>query len=171
MRVLVKQEPVLGTKLKNILSEMNFEIVLNQARTRQEIDMGFALQSVCNKYFGFPCEFLGGLEYDNAVWQSLRQRHHLLMANRQTHLYAQLMSMARKIAKPRQLKSCGITAVRNELIDERALRRPNVLRILGGHARRPAPLKFTTLTNAHAKPIHLRVRLFTVCLLRKRRKN
>ncbi len=107
LRVLVKREPVLGLKLKNVLSEMGFEIVLNQARTRQEVDMGMALQSVCNKYFGFPCEFLGGLEYDNAVWQSLRQKHHLLMANRQSHLYAQLMSMARKIAKPKASRSAA----------------------------------------------------------------
>ena len=107
LRVLVDREPVLGTKLRNILTELNFEIVLNQARTRQEIDMGYALQSVCNKYFGFPCEFLGGLEYDNAVWQSLRQKNHLLMANRQTHLYAQLMAMARKIARPKQAKSAA----------------------------------------------------------------
>jgi flagellar biosynthesis protein FlhG len=104
MRILVKQEPVLGLKLKNLLGDMGFEIVLNQARTRQEVDIGYSLQSVCNKYFGFPCEFLGGLEYDNAVWQSLRQKHHLLMANRQTHLYAQLMAMARKIAKPKLAK-------------------------------------------------------------------
>ena len=107
IRALVKQEPVLGLKLKNILHEMNFEIVLNQARTRQEVDMGFALQSVCNKYFGFPCEFLGGLEYDNAVWQSLRQKNHLLVANRQTHLYAQLMAIARKIAKSKPSKAAA----------------------------------------------------------------
>jgi len=100
IRVLVAREPVLGMKLKNIMTDLGFKIVLNQARTRQEVDMGYALQSVCNKYFGFPCEFLGGLEYDNAVWQSLRQKHHLLMANRQSHLYAQLMGIARKIAKP-----------------------------------------------------------------------
>lgn len=102
MRVISQKEPVLGTKLKSLMSDINFEIILNQARTRQEIDLGHALQSTCNKYFGFPCQFLGGLEYDNAVWQSLRQRHHLLMANRQSHLYAQLMSIARKIAKVRQ---------------------------------------------------------------------
>ena len=100
MRVLIEREPVMGTKLKNIMSDLGFKIVLNQARTRQETELGFALQSVCNKYFGFPCDFLGGLEYDNAVWQSLRQKHHLLMANRQSHLYAQLMGIARKIAKP-----------------------------------------------------------------------
>jgi flagellar biosynthesis protein FlhG len=105
IRILVEREPVLGLKLKNILSDLSFQIVLNQARTRQESDMGMALQSVCNKYFGFPCEFLGGLEYDNAVWQSLRQRHHLLMANRQSHLYAQLMGIARKIAKTQPLKA------------------------------------------------------------------
>lgn len=105
IRVLVQREPVLGLKLKNIMSDLNFEIVLNQARTRQEIEMGNALQSVCNKYFGFPCDFLGGLEYDNAVWQSLRQRNHLLMSNRQSHLYGQLMSIARKIAKTTPLKA------------------------------------------------------------------
>ncbi len=107
MHALVKQEPILGPKLKHILEDMNFEIVLNQARTRQEIELGHALQSVCVKYFGFPCHFLGGLEYDNAVWQSLRQKNHLLMANRQTHLYAQLMAMARKIGKPRREKTAA----------------------------------------------------------------
>lgn len=105
MHVLIQREPVLGLKLKNILNTMNFEIVLNQARTRQEMEMGHALQSVCTKYFGLPCEFLGSLEYDNAVWQSLRQRNHLLMANRQSHLYAQLMGLARKIVKSHQQKA------------------------------------------------------------------
>ncbi|HMN69069.1 MAG TPA: P-loop NTPase [Bdellovibrionales bacterium] len=99
MKALVERQPVMGLKLKNIMQDMNFGIVLNQARTRQETEMGHALRSVCNKYFGFPCEFLGGLEYDNAVWQSLRQKNHLLMANRQTHLYAQLMTIARKLGK------------------------------------------------------------------------
>lgn len=105
IRVLVEREPVLGLKLKSILAGLNYEIVLNQARTRQEADLGYSLQSVLNKYFGFPCEFLGALEYDNAVWQSLRQRNHLLMANRQSHLYAQLMGLARKLVKSHQLKA------------------------------------------------------------------
>jgi flagellar biosynthesis protein FlhG len=105
IRVLVQREPVLGLKLKHILGEMNYQIVLNQARTRQETDMGLALQSVCNKYFGFHCDFLGGLEYDNAVWQSLRQKNHLLMANRQSHLYAQLMKIARSLANPQSAKA------------------------------------------------------------------
>ena len=98
MRILAEREPTLAPKIASIAAELNFQIVLNQARTRQEVEMGRALQSVCTKYFGFPSDFLGGLEYDNAVWQSLRQRHHLLQANRSSHLYAQLMSIARKLA-------------------------------------------------------------------------
>jgi flagellar biosynthesis protein FlhG len=105
LKVLITREPIIGMKLKGILSDLNFQVVLNQARTRQEVDMGQAMQSVCNKYFGFPCELLGALEYDNAVWQSMRQRHHLLMANRQSHLYAQLMGLSRKIAKYKQFKA------------------------------------------------------------------
>jgi flagellar biosynthesis protein FlhG len=102
---LVRREPILGLKLKNILGALNFEIILNQGRTRQELDLGHSLTSVCNKYFGFPCELLAALEYDNAVWQSLRQRNHLLMSNRQSHLYAQLMGLARKLVKSHQLKA------------------------------------------------------------------
>ena len=105
IHALVKREPVLGLKLKNILSCLSYEIILNQGRTRQELDLGYSLTSVCNKYFGFPCEFLASLEYDNAVWQSLRQRSHLLTANRQSHLYAQLMGLARKLVKSHQLKA------------------------------------------------------------------
>ena len=105
LRTLAEQRPDVSQKIRGIGSELNFQIVLNQARTRQEVEMGHQLQSVCTKYFGFPSEFLGGLEYDNAVWQSLRQRHHLLMANRSSHLYAQLMHIARKIARTHDLKA------------------------------------------------------------------
>lgn len=105
IQALVKREPVLGMKLKSIMDGLNYEIVLNQGRTRQELDLGHSLTSVCTKYFGFPCEFLASLEYDNAVWQSLRQRNHLLMSNRQSHLYAQLMVLARKLVKTHQLKA------------------------------------------------------------------
>lgn len=105
IQFIVKQEPVLGPKLKNLMSNIGFQLVLNQARTRQEAEMGYSLQSVCHKYFGFPCPFVGALDYDNAVWQSLRQRHHLLSSNRQSHLYGQLMSLARKIAKSQELQA------------------------------------------------------------------
>lgn len=97
--------PVLLHKVQNVLRQIDFQIVLNQARTAQDTSLGASIQSVCNKHFGLSCSLLGNLDYDNAVWQSLRQKHHLLMANRQSHLYAQLMGMARRLASPQPLKA------------------------------------------------------------------
>jgi flagellar biosynthesis protein FlhG len=96
---------VLQHKMQNVLRQIDFQIILNQARTAQEMSMSASIQSVCNKHFGLPCGLLGSLEYDNAVWQSLRQKHHLLMANRQSHLYAQLMGVARRLTSPQPLRA------------------------------------------------------------------
>jgi flagellar biosynthesis protein FlhG len=96
---------VLQHKIQNVVRQIDFQIVLNQARTAQDATLGPAIQSVCNKHFNLDCGLLGCLDYDNAVWQSLRQKHHLLMANRQSHLYAQLMGMARRLANPQPLKA------------------------------------------------------------------
>ena len=105
IRALIKQEPNLGGKINTLMSELNFKIVLNQARTRADLELGHSLQSVCSRYFGFPCNYVGGLEYDNAVWQCLRQKQHLLLANRQSHLYAQLIAIARSLSAPQILKA------------------------------------------------------------------
>lgn len=105
IRALVKRQPQLGGKINSIMSDLNFKIVLNQARTRAELEIGHSLQSVCSRYFGFPCDYVGGLEYDNAVWQCLRQKQHLLLANRQSHLYAQLIAIARSLSAKQILKA------------------------------------------------------------------
>jgi flagellar biosynthesis protein FlhG len=107
LKKLCGQNAVLQHKVSNILRQIDFEIVLNQARTAQDMSLGGAIQSVCHKHFGLPCNLLGTLEYDNAVWQSLRQKHHLLMANRQSHLYAQLMGIARRLSSPQTLKTAA----------------------------------------------------------------
>ena len=107
MKKICAQNAVLQHKVQNVLRQIDFQIVLNQARTAQDAALGPSIQSVCTKHFGLPCGFLGSLDYDNAVWQSLRQKHHLLMANRQSHLYAQLMGVARRLANPQPLRAVG----------------------------------------------------------------
>jgi flagellar biosynthesis protein FlhG len=100
LRRVCGRDPVISHKVTNVMKQLDFRVVLNQVRTAQDATLGPAIQSVAHKHFGLPCNLLGTLDYDNAVWQSLRQKHHLLMANRQSHLYAQLMGMARRISSP-----------------------------------------------------------------------
>src|SRR5262249_19072315 len=80
MRRVCGDNAVLQHKMQNIVRQLDFQIVLNQARTAQDTTLGPSIQSVCYKHFGIGCRLLGTLDYDNAVWQSLRQKHHLLMA-------------------------------------------------------------------------------------------
>ena len=53
-------------------------VVLNQARNQADMDIGQSMEHICQKYFGFQSRYLGYLNYDEAVWKSLRNRRHLM---------------------------------------------------------------------------------------------
>lgn len=94
---LFKEEENLS--LKQQIDQFQFNIVLNQCRSYKDIGLGHSIKSVSQKYFGLPTEFLGHLDYDNAVWQSLRSRKHLLVEYPHSQLYTQLMQLSRKLAQ------------------------------------------------------------------------
>jgi flagellar biosynthesis protein FlhG len=48
------------------------ELIVNQMRTKNDIQIGFSIKSICQKYFGIDMKYLGYVEYDNCVWQSIR---------------------------------------------------------------------------------------------------
>lgn len=98
LTAIKEQRPDLAKKLEEIVGQLNFEVILNQARTATDEKLGDNIKVICQRHFGFNCEFLGALGYDNAVWQSLRQKKHLLVANPYSHLYAQIMGVARKLS-------------------------------------------------------------------------
>ena len=47
-------------------------------RTQTDIDIGFSMKLICKKYFGFNLDYVGYLDYDQAVWQSVKKRKPLL---------------------------------------------------------------------------------------------
>ena len=52
---------------------------MNQVRSQHDIDIGFSIQSVCKRYFGIDMDYVGYLDYDSSVWQSVKKRQPLLM--------------------------------------------------------------------------------------------
>lgn len=94
---LYKEEGV--NTLKEQIDQFQFNIILNQCRSYKDISLGNSIKSVSQKYFGLPAEFLGHVDYDNAVWQSLRARKHLLVEHPHSRLYTQLMQLSRKLAQ------------------------------------------------------------------------
>ncbi len=79
VRKIIEINPEMGMRLKNEISKIRLKLVVNQVRSQADIDIGFSIQSICKRYFGIEIEFIGYLDYDAAVWQSVKKRRPLLM--------------------------------------------------------------------------------------------
>jgi flagellar biosynthesis protein FlhG len=62
------------------LKEFSVNIVLNQARTNQDIMTGNSVKSICLKFFGINALYSGYVEYDELVSRSVNQRNPYMQA-------------------------------------------------------------------------------------------
>ncbi|MCO5143673.1 MAG: P-loop NTPase [Oligoflexia bacterium] len=83
----------LGGKVRLAMNEMNLKLVVNQTRTGTDAEIGFGVKNVCKKYFGINVDYLGNLEYDSAVWQSVRRRKPLAVEFPTNPLVATMQKM------------------------------------------------------------------------------
>ena len=74
LRALEEQYPEIGAKIRTAVNRFEIKLVLNQSRTETDSEIGYGVRNVCRKYFGFNLNYLGHLEYDSAVWQSVRKK-------------------------------------------------------------------------------------------------
>jgi flagellar biosynthesis protein FlhG len=79
VKKIIEINPEMGMKLQREISKFKPHIIMNQIRNQQDIDIGFSIQSVCKRYFGVDMNYVGYLDYDSAVWQSVKKRKPLLM--------------------------------------------------------------------------------------------
>ena len=71
--------PESGMRLKEEIEKFRPKLIINQARTQTDIDIGFSVKTVCKKYFGIDMDYVGYLDYDSAVWQSVRRKRPLML--------------------------------------------------------------------------------------------
>ncbi|MDR3605783.1 MAG: P-loop NTPase [Oligoflexia bacterium] len=71
--------PELGLRLKQEIEKFRPQLIVNQARTQADIDIGFSVKAVCKKYFGIEMDYMGYLDYDSAVWQAVRRKRPLFI--------------------------------------------------------------------------------------------
>jgi len=64
----------LGAQLEEAMTTFHPSIVLNQVRSLTDVRVGYSMQAACEKFFGIRVNFLGYLENDDQVWQSIRRR-------------------------------------------------------------------------------------------------
>jgi flagellar biosynthesis protein FlhG len=78
-RQVNQQSPESGLRLKEEIERFRPKLIVNQARTQTDVDIGFSVKTVCKKYFGIDMDYVGYLDYDSAVWQAVRRKRPLML--------------------------------------------------------------------------------------------
>ena len=74
-----ERDPDAGANLARHLSAFRPRLVVNQARTPQDVDVGVAVVAAWRKYFGLEMDYLGYIAYDDEMWRAVRARRPLLV--------------------------------------------------------------------------------------------
>lgn len=74
-----ERDPEAGANLARHLAEFRPRLVVNQARTPQDAEIGRAVVAAWRKYFGLEMDYLGFIAYDDEMWRAVRARRPLLV--------------------------------------------------------------------------------------------
>jgi flagellar biosynthesis protein FlhG len=75
-----QRDPEAGRTLARHLSAFRPRLVVNQARTPQDAEIGQAVVAAWRKYFGLEMDLLGTIAYEDEMWRAVRARRPLLVA-------------------------------------------------------------------------------------------
>ncbi len=87
------------------LSKTPIRLIVNSVRSPQQAELGHSMRSVCYKYYDLSLEFCGAIDFDNAVWQALRNREPVLIAQPFTPLSGQFLSLCKHMIDPEDLRA------------------------------------------------------------------
>ena len=72
-------------------------IIVNGVRTAEDVKLGFAVSSVCRKYFGLEAEYIGYVNYDDEARQSVSARRPIVDLRQDADVSIYLQRIARKL--------------------------------------------------------------------------
>ncbi len=81
LREIQTADPHEGARFVETVRSFRPRLVVNEVRTAEDIKLGFAVKSVCKKYFGIDAEYLGYVNHDPRARDSVRQLRPLVESN------------------------------------------------------------------------------------------
>ena len=78
-------------------------LILNQVRTKKDIEIGFSVRSACKKYFGIQLHYLGYIVYDQEVTHSICRRRPLILENPRSRAAQCILEISSKLANGQQM--------------------------------------------------------------------
>jgi flagellar biosynthesis protein FlhG len=96
-----------GARFVQTMREFRPRLVMNAVRTAEDIKLGFAVSSVCRKYFGVEAEYLGYVNQDEDVRLSVAACTPLVDFRPKSDAAIYLQRIARKLELARKQSQSG----------------------------------------------------------------
>ncbi|MFQ5697361.1 MAG: P-loop NTPase [Myxococcota bacterium] len=90
-------DPVEGGRFRAAISGFRPRLLLNQVRNSDDVKLGFSIHNVCRKYFGIDVDYVGYVNYDDAVWRSVKERRPLVLGHPQSDSSIYIRRIAKKL--------------------------------------------------------------------------
>lgn len=87
----------LAAALGTAMGELRPLVIVNDTRTRDDLELGPALATVARRHLGLPVEYLGYVESDDLVWLCIRKRRPLLVENPEAKVSRDIERVARRL--------------------------------------------------------------------------
>jgi len=93
-----------GTRFVASMRSFQPRLVMNGVRSAEDIRVGFAVRSVCRKYFGIDAEYLGYVNHDDAVHRSVLARRPLVVHEPRSDAAVYLNRIARRLSEEQRTR-------------------------------------------------------------------
>jgi flagellar biosynthesis protein FlhG len=92
-----EKHPEAVARLEMAVNGFHPQLVLNQARTRADHDLGMQVAGAWKKFFGLDLGFLGAVAHDDAAWKAVRALKPLLVSEPNSAAASGLLHVAENL--------------------------------------------------------------------------
>lgn len=93
-----------GETLAREMIKFKPKLVMNQVRTKEDVQIGFSMKSASRVYFGINLEYPGYVEYDDCVWRSVRCRRPLAVEHPQSRTMRYIEMIVHNLLSKKQME-------------------------------------------------------------------
>ena len=97
LREIEALDPQEGARFVETMRAFRPRVIVNEVRTAEDVKLGFAIRSVCRKYFGIEAEYLGYVNHDEAARRSIAARRPVVDFDASSDAAIYLQRIARKL--------------------------------------------------------------------------
>jgi len=94
----------IGLIIDKELPAMKINLILNQVRNKEHVEMGLSIKSVIVKYFGIDAIFTGYVKYDEEFWQNINDQAIFADVNSTSEILSMVSTITDNITAGTQIK-------------------------------------------------------------------